>query len=101
MQDGRGVDVPIRTGEVLLLPPKVPHSPQRPANTVGLVIERARRAGELDGFQWYCERCGQLLYEEFFELTDIEKQFPPVFERFFASRAKRTCVHCHAVLERS
>ncbi len=36
----------------------------------------------------------QRLYEEFFELTDIEKQFPPVFERFFASQDKRTCKHC-------
>jgi len=101
VQDGRAVEVPIRAGEVLLIPPKLPHSPQRPANTVGLVIERVRRAGELDGFQWYCERCGQLLYEEFFELTDIEKQFPPVFERFFASAAKRTCARCGAVMERS
>ena len=101
MQEGRAVELPIRAGEVLLLPPGVPHSPQRPANTVGLVIERARRGGELDGFQWYCERCGNLLYEEFFELTDIEKQFPPVFERFFASTAKRTCARCHTVMERT
>ena len=43
MQEGRAVELPIRAGEVLLLPPKVPHSPQRPANTVGLVIERAAR----------------------------------------------------------
>jgi 3-hydroxyanthranilate 3,4-dioxygenase len=101
IQDGRAVDVPIRAGEVLLIPPKLPHSPQRPADTVGLVIERARGAGELDGFQWYCERCGGLLYEEFFQLTDIEKQFPPVFERFFANAAKRTCARCGAVMERS
>src|SRR6185369_11916272 len=67
-----------REGEILLLPPHVPHSPQRRAATVGLVIERQRRPGELDGFQWYCESCGQLLYQEFFELTDIEKQFPPL-----------------------
>jgi 3-hydroxyanthranilate 3,4-dioxygenase len=101
MQDGRQVDLPIRAGEVLLIPPGLPHSPQRPANTVGLVIERARRPGELDGFQWYCERCGQRLYEEFFPLTDIEKQFPPVFERFFANLSKRTCARCGAVMERS
>jgi len=44
--------------------------------------------------------CGELLYEEFFPLTDIEKQFPPVFERFFASEAHRTCAHCRAVLQR-
>ena len=101
MQEGRQVDVPIRSGEVLLIPPNMPHSPQRPANTVGLVIERPRRAGELDGFQWYCERCGHLLYEEFVPLTDIEKQFPPVFERFFANLRKRTCARCSAVMERA
>lgn len=100
MQDGRALDVPIRAGEILLIPPHMPHSPQRPAHTVGLVIERARRQGELDGFQWYCEKCGQLLYEEFFALTDIEKQFPPVFERFFASDQKRTCAHCGTRMER-
>jgi 3-hydroxyanthranilate 3,4-dioxygenase len=101
LQDGRQVDLPIRAGEVLLLPPRLPHSPQRPANTVGLVIERARRPGELDGFQWYCEHCGQLLYEEFFPLEDIEKQFPPVFERFFANLKQRTCARCGTVRERA
>jgi 3-hydroxyanthranilate 3,4-dioxygenase len=101
IQEGRPVDVPIRAGEVLLIPPKLPHSPQRPVNTVGLVIERVRKAGELDGFQWYCEQCGERLYEEFFELTDIERQFPPVFERFFADVARRTCRRCGTVLERT
>jgi 3-hydroxyanthranilate 3,4-dioxygenase len=101
IQDGRQVDLPIRAGDVLLIPPRLPHSPQRPANTVGLVIERVRRPAELDGFQWYCERCGHLLYEEFFPLTDIEKQFPPVFERFFASLQKRTCARCGTVMERA
>ncbi len=101
MQDGRAVDVPIRQGEVLLIPSRLPHSPQRRAHTVGLVIERQRRPGELDGFRWYCETCGNLLYEEFFELTDIEKQFPPVFERFYASRERRTCTRCGTVMERA
>jgi len=101
MQDGKPVDVPIREGEILLLPPHTPHSPQRSANTVGLVIERERRPGELDGFQWYCERCSHLLYEEFIPLTDIETQMPPLFERFYANAAHRTCKHCGAVMERS
>src|ERR1700737_2003459 len=74
---------------------------QRRADTVGLVIERQRRPGELDGFQWYCESCGHLLYEEFFELTDIEKQFPPLFERFYASAERRTCANCGTVMERA
>jgi len=99
VEDGRVRDLPIRQDEILLLPPNVPHSPQRVANTVGLVIERRRRPGELDGLQWYCEQCDQLLYEEFFPLTDIETQLPPVFDRFYGDAAKRTCGRCHAVMQ--
>jgi 3-hydroxyanthranilate 3,4-dioxygenase len=99
VQDGHRRDVPIREGEILLLPPHVPHSPQRFADTVGLVIERERRPGEEDALQWYCERCGHLLYEERFALTDIETQFPPVFARFFGDRALRTCAHCGTVMD--
>jgi 3-hydroxyanthranilate 3,4-dioxygenase len=99
VEDGKLRELPIREGEILLLPPRVPHSPQRFANSVGLVIERRRRPGEQDGLQWYCEQCSQLLYEEFFALTDIETQFPPVFERFFGSLAHRTCKRCHAIMQ--
>ena len=88
---------PIRAGEILLLPPRVPHSPQRPAHTVGLVIERQRRPGELDGLQWYCERCQALLYEEYLALTNIETQFPPLFDRFYGSLERRTCRQCGTV----
>jgi len=101
VQDGRAVDVPIREGEILLLPPHTPHSPRRGANTVGLVIERERRAGELDGFQWYCENCRALLHEEFIELTDIETQMPPLFERFYANAERRKCKRCGAIMERA
>ena len=99
MQDGRAVDVPIREGEILLLPPRVPHSPQRVANSIGLVVERERRPGELDGFQWYCENCSNLLYEEFLPMTDIEK-LGEIFERFYASEADRTCKKCGTVMQR-
>ena len=90
--------MPIQAGEVFLLPAGIPHSPQRHADGVGLVIERQRRPGELDGLQWYCEHCDRLLYEERFELTDIETQFPPVFERFFASLEHRSCRACGTVM---
>ena len=99
IQDGRAVDVPIREGDILLLPPRVPHSPQRVANSVGLVIERERRPGELDGFQWYCENCSHLLYEEFLPMTDIEK-LGDIFEHFYASADHRTCKKCGTVMER-
>jgi len=94
VENGAPRDIPVREGEVFLLPPRVPHSPQRPARTVGLVIERKRAEGELDGFQWYCEQCGSKLYEEFVVLTDIVKQLPPIFERFYGSEANSICKKC-------
>lgn len=94
IQGDQLVDIPIREGEIFLLPPRVPHSPQRFEKTVGLVIERVRLPHEKDGLQWYCDQCQALLYEEFFQLTDIESQFPPVFDRFYGDREKRTCNAC-------
>lgn len=92
------VDVPIHQGEMLLLPPRVPHSPQRFADTLGLVIERKRRPDELDGFIWYCEECGNKLHEEFLHVHDIVTQLPPVFERFYGDPEKRTCDRCGTVM---
>lgn len=97
VQQGRVVDIPIRQGEMFLLPANLPHSPQRLPDTVGLVIERRRQPGELDGLQWYCENCNHKLYEEFFPLTNIETQFPPVFQRYYDSLEHRTCRNCGTV----
>lgn len=93
-EDGRVRDIPIRAGEVFYLPPRVPHSPQRMAGSVGLVIERKRLSHEQDGLLWYCERCNAKLYEEFFLLRDIEQDFPAVFDRFYRSIEHRTCGAC-------
>lgn len=98
VQQGQRVDIPIREGDVFLLPPGVPHSPQRFANTAGLVVERQRRPGELDGFMWFCERCDNKLHEEFLHVADIVEDLPPVFERFYSSEAARTCNACGTVL---
>jgi len=100
MQDGKRVDITIGEGEIFLLPPNMPHSPRRPAHTVGLVIERTRHPGERDGFQWYCENCETKLYEASVEITDIETQLPPVFDRFFGSTERRTCKNCGTVMDR-
>lgn len=94
MENGEPKDIPIREGEIFLLPPKVPHSPQRFENTVGLVIERKRLADEKDGLMWFCPECNTCVYEEYFKLKNIEKDFPPVFERFFGSNENRTCPQC-------
>ncbi|HLW24872.1 MAG TPA: 3-hydroxyanthranilate 3,4-dioxygenase [Steroidobacteraceae bacterium] len=99
IQEGQRVDVPIRAGEMFLLPPEVPHSPQRPAGGVGLVVERRRRADEQDGFSWYCERCGAQLHLEHVPVKDIETQLPEIFARFYANERARTCRRCGAVLQ--
>lgn len=90
---GQMEDVSISAGEIFLLGAGTPHSPQRAAGSLGLVVERARREGEIDGLQWYCESCGTKLYEEFFRLTNIETQFPAVFERYYSS-ANTQCKTC-------
>lgn len=99
IDDGQPRDVHVRQGEMFLLPPRTPHSPQRPANTVGLVIERKRTQTELDGFMWFCESCGHKLYEEFMPLTDIVTQLPPIFERYYGSDQHRTCDKCGAEMQ--
>ena len=98
-EDGNAVDVPIKEGEIFLLPPRVPHNPIRGANTVGLVIERRRREGELDGLLWFCENCNAKLYEEYFPLGDITKQFQGIFAKFYGNEALRTCKECGTVME--
>jgi 3-hydroxyanthranilate 3,4-dioxygenase len=91
---GKPRDVPILEGEMFLLPVHVHHSPQRQANTVGLVIERKRGAEELDGFIWYCDNCHAKLHEEFLPLRNIVKDLPPLFDRFWNDEGARTCRNC-------
>ena len=98
IDDGERRNIPIREGEMLLLPPRVPHSPQRFADTVGLVVERKRLEHELDGFMWFCDECNHKLYEEYVYVDDIVEQLPPIFERFYASLGNRHCDECGAVM---
>ena len=98
IDDGLPRDVEIKQGQMFLLPSWVPHSPQRKANTVGLVVERRRQTGELDAFEWYCQGCGQRLYREDLQLGSIVKDLPPVFERYEANIAHRTCSGCGVVM---
>jgi 3-hydroxyanthranilate 3,4-dioxygenase len=100
LEKGKPVDVRIREGDIFLLPGKVPHSPQRPAGSVGLVLETKRAPGELDGFLWCCEGCGGRLHEEHFQLEDIVKQLPSLFERFWSDSTKTTCQGCGQKLEK-
>ena len=79
----------------------MPHSPVRFENSVGLVVERKRLPDEQDGLMWFCENCHEKLYEEYFHLTNIEKDFLPVFDRFIGSEEARTCKSCGTVMPAS
>jgi 3-hydroxyanthranilate 3,4-dioxygenase len=98
IDNGEPKDIQLKEGDMFLLPPRTPHSPQRGPNTVGLVIERVRKEEE-DGFIWFCEKCGNMLYEEKLVVNDIVKQLPPVMEGFYADEEKRTCNKCGAVMQ--
>ncbi|MGV9013211.1 MAG: 3-hydroxyanthranilate 3,4-dioxygenase [Flavobacteriales bacterium] len=99
-EDGKAVTIPIKEGEMFLLPARTPHQPRRPANTVGLVVEAKRADREMkDGLMWYCEKCNHKLHEEFFVLQDIEKDFLPRFKKFYSSEKLRTCAKCGTVMQ--
>lgn len=97
---GERKDITIAAGEMLLLPPGIPHSPQRFADTVGLVVERKRLEHELDGFLWFCDNCNNKLYEEYVYVDDIVGQLPPIFDRFYGSKKNRRCNECGTVMPR-
>ncbi|ELR70936.1 3-hydroxyanthranilate 3,4-dioxygenase [Fulvivirga imtechensis AK7] len=98
-EDGNAVEVPIKAGDIYLHPAKVPHSPIRPANSVGLVIERVRTADHTDGLMWFCDNCNHKLHETYFPLKNIEKDFLSRFREFYGSRELRTCDNCSHVME--
>lgn len=98
-EDGKAVDIPIRQGEMFLLPAKVPHSPMRSPGSIGLVIECKRSAKERDGLLWFCDNCNEKLHESYFHLENIEKDFLPRFKEFYNSEEMRTCHKCGTVME--
>ncbi len=101
MEAGQRRRIRIRAGELFLLPGGVPHSPQRPAGTVGLVVERKRGPGEQDALQWFCSTCQARVHEARFELEDIVTQIREAIEVLEADEAARTCGECGAVLDLS
>ena len=99
IEDGKVRNIEIKEGEIFLLPPRVPHSPQRYPNTVGLVIERQRRESELDACMWFCENCNNELYRATFPLENIVSQLSELLEDFYSNEELRTCKKCGNVME--
>lgn len=99
-RDNKFEDIPIKAGEVFMLPKGIPHSPQRYENSVGLVVEKTRVNGDTDKLQWYCKNCCHKLYEESFFLENIETQFGAVFDRYYGSDHTK-CEKCGTVTDRT
>ncbi|MGA1046185.1 MAG: 3-hydroxyanthranilate 3,4-dioxygenase [Phycisphaerales bacterium] len=95
-------DVVIREGELFLLPQWVPHRPQRPAGTLGLIVEFPRPKGQKDGLRWYCPKCDELVHEATWRLKKIDEDLKIIMERFWGGPVKRrTCKACGHVIERA
>nr|KAF6307928.1 3-hydroxyanthranilate 3,4-dioxygenase [Myotis myotis] len=90
LERGKHRDVAIQQGEIFLLPAGIPHSPQRFANTVGLVIERRRLKTELDGLRYYVGNTTDVLFEKWFYCEDLGTQLAPIIQEFFSSEQHRT-----------
>ena len=99
IDEGTPKDIHIKEGEMFLLPPKVPHSPRRGPNTIGLVIEYPRDEGVQDALLWFCENCTTKLYEEDFTLDNIETDMPAIFDNYYGDKDKRSCPNCSEIMQ--
>ncbi len=97
LDNGRPRDLPVREGEILLLPAHVRHSPQRPEpGSVGLVVEKIRSAEVDDGFEWYCPACWALVHRVEVNVKNIVADLPPLFDAFYSgARQCPQCAHVH------
>jgi len=92
---GEFYDVPIREGDIFLLPAHIRHSPQRPQEgSIGLVIEPARPEGALDAVEWYCFNCNTRVHRAEVDLVSIVDDLPPIYAAFYADPKLRTCPKC-------
>ena len=99
-EDGVKKTMELGPGDMYLHPAKVPHSPVRGENSIGLVIERNRKKLKVnDGLLWFCESCNEKLHEVYFPLNDVETDFFKHFKDFYGSEDFRTCNSCKTVME--
>ncbi|KPM33015.1 3-hydroxyanthranilate 3,4-dioxygenase [Croceitalea dokdonensis DOKDO 023] len=94
-ENGQKKTMKLGPGDMYLHPAKIPHSPVRHKGSIGLVIERKRNHMNVDdGLLWFCDNCNHKLYEAYFTLNDIEKDFLAHFKHFYSSQELRTCAKC-------
>ncbi len=95
-------DVIIREGEMYLLPRYVPHRPQRPDDTIGLIVEFPRPAGTKDQLRWYCPDDIHLVHQAEFRLQHIDEDLHHIMDEFWnGPEAIRTCKQTGKVIQRA
>jgi 3-hydroxyanthranilate 3,4-dioxygenase len=97
-EDGNVVEMNLGAGDMFLLPSKVPHSPVRSENSIGLVVETKRGGDMKDGLMWFCDNCNEKLHETYFELKNIETDFQLRYKEYYESESLRTCKKCGEVM---
>jgi 3-hydroxyanthranilate 3,4-dioxygenase len=97
VEDGQQRDIAVRQGELFLLPAGVPHSPRRPAGTVGLVVEQPQAHAEDHHLRWYCPGCAAVLHDVAFRPVDLGRQIQEMLSAFNGSTELRTCAACGTV----
>ncbi|XP_060942914.1 3-hydroxyanthranilate 3,4-dioxygenase-like [Limanda limanda] len=90
IENGKHKDVHIREGEMFLLPARIPHSPQRQANTVGLVVERRRLLNETDCLRYHVDNTTDILFEKWFHCQNLGTQLVPIIKEFFSTKQCKT-----------
>jgi 3-hydroxyanthranilate 3,4-dioxygenase len=93
-EDGKIYDHRLREGDTFFIPPNVPHSPQRPPNTLGIVVERVRPPEEMEHIVFYCDKCGELVCDIEFACSDIVDHFRDTMESFWKDDDRRLCKNC-------
>jgi 3-hydroxyanthranilate 3,4-dioxygenase len=91
IENGKMRHVPIREGETFWIPGGVPHAPQRQPDTIGVVVELRRPAGETEHQRFYCPKCESLVYDKEFDCKDIVEHFAQSMEDFWADPELSTC----------
>ena len=76
------------------MPPNVARSPRSGTDTLGLVVERTRPAGETEHQMFFCPQCENLVYDKVFDCKDIVEHFARSMEEFWADPSLCTCKRC-------
>ena len=97
--EGKEETADIKAGQILLCPAGVPHSPRLEADSWFIVFERKRKAGEIDYFKWFCNKCGENVYETSASVGDYRADpVGQVYQTFSSDEKLRTCKNCGTVI---